>query len=244
MKQLLIILAFLVSACSGEADLRDYYYPIRDLTDGLIYEYENTGNFEPAPYEYWYYLGIDQDSALYLSSTRYAEATTPVQVTTDRVRNDGVYLQKLTLYPPDTGGVRQQVDATILYDRVFPFYPDDERASGYRVRFVPPSNPDAESYVSLNRYYRGDTILEVMGDEVDAVVFDLKGEVSLRDQREGDISPTYTGYEIYAKNLGLVEYVRDLGAGGVAGGRLRRRLTMEEFLGGEPAAPPGQDAAN
>ncbi|MGB3798842.1 MAG: hypothetical protein WA952_03445, partial [Lewinella sp.] len=154
---------------------------------------------------------------------------------------DGVYLQKLTVYPPDTAGVRQQVDATLLYDRVFPFYPDDERASGYRVQFTPPGNPDAENFVSLNRYYRGDTTLELMGEEHDAIVFDLQGEVSLRDPREGDISPTFTGYEIYARNLGLVEYRRELGAGGVAGGRLVKRLTMEEFLGGEPAHLPGDE---
>ncbi|MGB3801709.1 MAG: hypothetical protein WA952_17965, partial [Lewinella sp.] len=91
MRTLLIGLVVVLSACSDDEDLRDFYYPVRELTDGLIYEYENTGNFDPAPYEYWYYLGIDQDSALYLSSTRYAEATTPVQVTTDRLRNDGVY---------------------------------------------------------------------------------------------------------------------------------------------------------
>ncbi|PPK87903.1 hypothetical protein CLV84_0862 [Neolewinella xylanilytica] len=230
MRTFAILLCCLICACAGDEDIRDYYYPVRELTEGLVYEYENTGNFDPAPYEYWYYLGIDQDSALYLSSTRYADGMTPVQVATERVRNDGVYLQKLTVYPPDTGGIRQQTEADILYDRTFPFYPADERATGYRVRFTPPGNPDAENYVSLNRYYRGDTTLEVMGETYEGVVFDLQGEVSLRDLREGDISPTFSGYEIYARDIGLVEYRRDLGAGGVAGGKLVRRIDMAEFI--------------
>ena len=229
MRKLLGLLCPLFLACGQPEDLRDFYYPVRQLTEGRVYEYENTGTFDPAPYEYWYYLGIDQDTALYLSATRYADGLTPVQVATERVRNEGVFLQKLTVYPPDTAGQRQRVDASILYDRTFPFRPDDEEASGYRVRFVPPDNPDAENVVSLNRYFRGDTTLDILGISVEAVVFDLAGEVSLRDAREGDISPTFTGYEIYGRDLGLVEYRRDLGAGGVSGGRLVRLLTMEEF---------------
>ena len=234
MRTFWIIVACLYLGCSDDRDIRDYYYPVRDLTEGLIYEYRNTGNYDGSEFEYWYYLGIDQDTALFLSTTRYADGMTPVQVTTERVQNDGVYLQKLTIYPPDTAGQRQQTEATVIYDRIFPFYPNDDAANGYRIRFVPPENPDAETFVSLNRYFHGDTTLEIMGEEVQAVVFDLEGEVSLRDPREGDISPTFTGYEIYARDMGLVEYRRDLGAGGVAGGKLARRLTMEEYTADLP----------
>ncbi len=241
MRRLLILLCPFLYACTEEKDIRDFYFPVRDLTEGLVYEYENTGTFDSAPFEYWYYLGIDQDSALYLSATRYADGMTPVQVGTERVRNDGVHLQKLTLYLPDTGGVRQQTEVGILYDRTFPFYPDDEKATGYRLRFTPPANPDAENYISLNRYFRRDTTLEILGQDYAGVVFDLEGEVSLRDPSEGDISPTFTGYEIYAEELGLVEYSRDLGAGGTAGGRLSRRLTMEEYTASLTHQPlPGE----
>ena len=229
MTKLPVLICLLLCACEKPVDLRNFYYPVRQLTEGLVYQYENTGSFDPEAFEYWYYLGIDQDTALYLSSTRYANGLTPIQVATERVENDGVFLQKLTVYPPDSSGQRQQVDAEILYARTFPFYPDDEQASGYRVRFVPPSNPDAENVVSLNRYYRGDTVLRILDEDLEAIVFDLAGEVSLRDAREGDISPTFTGYEIYGRDLGLVEYRRDLGAGGVSGGKLVRRMSMAEF---------------
>lgn len=226
-----LLLLPLLWACADEADIRDYYYPVRELTDGLVYQYQNTGDVNQEPYEYWYYLGLDRDTALYLSATRYANGITPVQVSTERVRNEGVYLEQLTLYPPNTNGTRQRVETEVLYDRIFPFYPDDGLASGYRVRFQVPENSDAENYVSLNRYYRGDTTLTVLGEAREAIIFDLRGEVSQRDPELGDISPTFTGYEIYARGLGLVEYQRNLGQGGVAGAKLVRRMPMTEFAG-------------
>ncbi|NJB86817.1 hypothetical protein GGR26_002594 [Lewinella marina] len=228
---LYLLLLPLFFGCADEEDIRDYYYPVRELTDGLVYAYQNTGDVNQEPFEYWYYLGLDRDTALYLSATRYANGITPVQVSTERVRNEGIHLEQLTLYPPGPSGQRQQVETEVLYDRVFPFYPNDGLASGYRVRFRVPENSDGQNFVSLNRYYRRDTTLTVLGEERRAVVFDLRGEVSQRDPELGDISPTFTGYEIYAEGLGLVEYRRDLGAGGVAGARLVRRMPMSEFAG-------------
>lgn len=227
----LLPLLLLLTACGGREDIRDYYYPVRELTGGLVYEYRNTGTVETAEYEYWYYLGINRDTALYLSATRYADGVTPVQVSTERIRNEGAYLESLTLFPRLLTGARARTEAEVIYARTFPFHTGDGRASGYRVRFLDPDNSDAENYVSLNRYYRGDTVIDVLGETRKAVVFDLAGEVSQRDPQRGDISPTFTGYEIYARGLGLVEYLRDLGPGGRAGGKLVRRVPMDEFAG-------------
>ena len=215
--------------CEGPDDIRAYYFPVRELTDGLVYEYTNRGTLSEEPAEYWYYLGLDRDTALYLSATRYAAGMTPVQVGRERLTNDGVRLEQLFLYPPDLNGVRQRVEADILYNRSFSFLLADGQAVGYRIGFSPPDNPDATNYVSLDRRYRGDTTLTVMKEAYAAIVFDLTGEVSQRDPELGDISPTFTGYEIYAKGLGLVEYYRDLGAGGTVAGKLVRRIPMADY---------------
>lgn len=231
MTSYLPLLLILLTGCTGERDIRDYYYPVRELTDGLVYQYENTGNLNDAPYEYWYFLGLDRDTVLYLSTTLYADGLTPVQVATERIRNEGAYLEQLSIHPHGADGIRRAVQAEVLYDRVFPFHPGDGLASGYRVSFSSPANPDAVNYVSLNRFFRGDTVISVLGKMHDAVVFDLQGEVSERDAKLGDISPTFSGYEIYAEGLGLVEYRRDLGLGGVAGAKLVGRVGMEEYTG-------------
>ena len=227
-----IVSVLVLLGCGSDRDIRDYYYPVRELTDGMVYRYDNTGTLSNAEYEYWYYLGTEQDTALYLSATRFDDGVTPVQVSTERISNSGATLRSLTIFPQLPDGERVKTEAEILYDRTFPFYPEDGLASGYRVRFLDPHNTDAENYVSLNRYFRGDTSLTVLGEEREAVVFDLAGEVSQRDPRLGDISPTFNGYEIYAKGIGLVEYHRDLGPGGTDGGKLSARLSMEEYAKG------------
>ena len=224
-----LLFILLAAGCSDADDIRAYFFPVRELTDGLVYEYANQGNFSDREFDYWYFLGVDLDTALYLSSTHYADGLTPDQLTRERITNEGVSMEQLTLYPPDRDDHLLARDATVLYDRTFPFVLGDGLATGFRISFTPAGNPDATNIVSLDRIYRGDTLVNVLGEEYAAIVFDLRGEVSQRDPVEGDISPTFTGYEIYAEGLGLVEYARDLGPAGVLAGKLVRRLPMADY---------------
>lgn len=229
----LFVLLFLFSACDDRRDVRDYYFPVRDLinTDGLVYAYENTGTLPGPELEYWYFLGVDLDTALYLSVTSYGPDLAPAQQSRERIRNDAVYLDELSLLPQDSNGVAQPVVTDLLFNRVFPFYlvPDDPAPYGYRMRYSPPEMPDADNYVTLNRTFRTDTVINVLGEDYDALVFDLAGEVSMRDPEAGDISPEFGGYEIYARGLGRVEFKRELGNGASFGGRLVERIPMPEF---------------
>ncbi len=139
-------------------------------------------------------------------------------------------LESLTLMGKDSNGVAIPAETKIMKGWVFPFeLTDPVLSSGYRLSFTPPDNSDATTFVTLSRKYLRDTTLEVLGAPAGAKLFELAGEVSLRDPVEGDISPTFTGYEIWAENLGMVEYFRDLGPAGSMGGKLVRRLPMKEF---------------
>ncbi|MEM6769347.1 MAG: hypothetical protein AAF597_02085 [Bacteroidota bacterium] len=224
---------FLFISCSVKRDIRDYYFPVRELinTDGLVYAYENTGTLPGPDREYWYYLGVDQDTALYLSVTRYSPEFSPEQQSREKITNDGVILQELTMLPTDSNGVAQPVTTDIIYDKVFPFYlkQGDPIPYGYRMKFNSLEAEGATSYVTFNRRYRADTVINLMGKEYDAIIFDLEGEVSMRDPEAGDISPTFGGYEIFARGLGRVEFKRELGDGASFGGRLVERIPMMEF---------------
>lgn len=227
-----LLLLSLLFSCDDRRDIRDYYFPARELTDGLVYVYENTGTLPGADREYTYYLGVETDTALYLSVTQYSQFLEPQQQSRQEIRNDGVYLREITLLRPDTTGPAVVMPATLLHDKAFPFYLDaePEEAFGYRLSFRDPATPQTLTYVTLNRRFVKDTIVEVMEEFYTALRFDLAGEVSLRDAEDGDISPQFTGYEIYAKGFGMVEYLRELGSGASLGGRLVERITMEEFL--------------
>lgn len=221
------------TACDDRRDIREYYFPVRDLINknGLVYAYQNTGTLPGPELEYTYYLGVDLDTALYLSVTKYGPDLAPAQQSRERILNDAVVLEEHTLLPPDSNGIAQPVETDLIFNRVFPFYlfPDDPSPYGYRMRFNSPETPGATSYVTLNRRFRTDTVINVLGEDYDALVFDLGGEVSMRDPEAGDISPAFSGYEIYARGLGRVEFRRNLGDGASFGGRLVERIPMPEF---------------
>lgn len=220
-------------SCDDRRDIRDYYFPVRELinTEGKVYAFENTGTLPSPDTTFWYYLGVDLDTSLYLTATRYGPDKTPVQLSREQLTNEGVRLQELTLFEADSAGVVIPTQAEILYNQTFPFYLDEATPVGYRLRLN--NSVGRTTYVTLNRYFRYDTTLTVLGEAYDAILVELQGEVSQRDVVEGDISPTFTGYEIYAHGLGLVEYHRYLGAAGSTGGRLVRRLPMAEFANRE-----------
>ena len=219
-----------LSACRDRRDIRDYYFPARELinTDGKVYAYQNIGTLPGPDTIFWYYLGVDVDTALHLSVTRYGAGRNPQQLAREEVRNDGIYLRELTLLGADSTGRAIPTPTELEYNYTFPFYlGEGERPAGYRLNYSDAAGQT--TFVTLDRKHRGDTTVYVMGEKLDAIVFDLAGEVSLRNAVEGDISPRFEGYEIYAEGLGLVEYYRDLGAAGGVGGRLVRRLPMPEF---------------
>jgi hypothetical protein len=229
-----LLLTSLFFACdAGPRDVRDYYFPARQLAEtGMVYIYENTGSLPGPDQEFTYYLGVDQDSALYLSVTQYDGSFSPRQQTRQQIENDGVYLRDLVLLQTDSSGIAIPTKTELLYAKVFPFYLEDvpTEASGYRLKFASPTDEMTTTYVSLNRTFRSDTTITVLGENYAALVFDLAGEVSERDTELGDISPQFTGFEIYAKGLGLVQYERVLSAGNTLGARLRERVPMVDFL--------------
>lgn len=230
----LILLLSLCSACDHQPrDVRDFYFPARELAEkGMVYIYENTGTLPGADQEFAYYLGVDQDTALYLSITQYDGNFSPRQQTRQEIENNGAYVRDLMLLQTDSAGVAIPIATELLYAKAFPFYLEDvpTEPSGYRLSFVSPSNEAKTTFVSLNRAFRGDTTINVLGENYPALVFDLAGEVSERDTELGDISPQFSGFEIYAKGLGLVEYQRTLSVGATLGGRLTERIGMDDFL--------------
>jgi|AntRauTorckE5430_2_1112549.scaffolds.fasta_scaffold00037_15 hypothetical protein len=230
----LIFLFSFCFSCDSGRDVRDFYFPARELAEtGLVYVYENTGSLPGPSEEFAYYLGVAQDTALYLSVTQYDGTFSPRQQTRQEIKNDGAYIRDLMLLQTDSLGMAIPIATELLYDRAFPFYLNDvtnEVANGYRLRFTNPANEARQTFVSLNRAFRGDTSINVLGENYSAIVFDLAGEVSERDNELGDISPQFTGFEIYAKGIGLVEYQRVLSVGATLGGRLTERIGMDAFL--------------
>lgn len=228
-----VFLLLLAGACSDPRgrDLRSYYFPLRELTDGLVYELEPLGATPPAPV-YWYYRSFVTDTALILTANAYGTDFIPDQLIRERYTPDGMVTEEVILYETDSLGTQQEAaPARIEAGNVFPFFLPEERRPIYlyRISFRLPSQPDVEQILVLNRQFDKDTTFQFQGEPVDAIKFALKGLVEVRDTVQGGIDPEFSGYELYAKGLGLVESRRVFGPGAELHYRLRDTLAMDRL---------------
>lgn len=193
--------------------LRDYYFPLRELTDGLVYEYRDLRYDSLSP-DFWYYRAIPTDSAYYFTKAYYQNDFMPRNLYREEMNNEGILLKDLFLFETDSSEQQIQVRAEILSPHVFPFQiTDPNELVIYQVRFQLPSQPHGSTTVLINRKYLGDTTYTFKDHAYPAVFFDILGSVDQRDSIIGDIEPKFSGKEIYAKGLGLVYYERNYGEG-------------------------------
>jgi hypothetical protein len=189
----------------SQRDIRDFYYPLRSLQNGLVYEYRSPAIDSLTP-AYWYHRSLIQDEGVYLTSTYYEHELEPLQLVKEEVVSNGMLVKDAFLYEAgDSSGRQPRIDLEVLQGAAFPFVVSD--SSGvflYKVRWSPPQDSGATYTVIKNRRYMGDTLVNVLGEEREAVVFQLK-ELLAYD-KNGVFEKQYGGQEIYAEGLGLVYY--------------------------------------
>ena len=90
MRTLIILIGSLLimslQACQSEnkaKDIRNYYFPLKALKDGLVYEYIPQGNTPSGP-AYWYYRSILQDGNVNLTGTYYENDLIPQQLSNEK----------------------------------------------------------------------------------------------------------------------------------------------------------------
>lgn len=205
------LLFIFIAGCSSEnnRDVRDYYFPIKQLQNGCVYEYRAFQQDSLAP-DYWYYLGLPTDTALYFTKTAYRGDFTQQQLTRERLVHNGLLTEDFFLFETDSSGLQQHISAEIKAANAFPFYVTQDTSDMYlfKVRFQLPSQPNGHTTLVINRRFAGDTTFTFAQEQHPAIRFNIVGLVDQRDSIIGDIEPHFWGEEIYAKGLGLVAYHR------------------------------------
>ena len=219
----------LFTACS-ERDVRNiqaYYFPLAELTEGMVYEYRSVGADSLAP-DYWYYRSMSGPQGAFLVGNYYGPDLKPQQLVREELVSNGMLLADLILYETDSTGRQRPVKTEVLSGSVFPF---EVRDSGgvflYKIRWNPPSDPGAEITLIKNRYFAGDTTVNYRGEAYDAVVFTLRELIAY--DREGVLEKQYEGREVYAKGLGLFYYRKDISEELSLRYELADRYSMEQL---------------
>lgn len=247
---ILLFLSFWRCQSDGNRDIRNYYFPIQDLENGLVYEYQAM-NMDSLTPKYWYYRSFFNDDGIFMTGTYYEQDFTPLQFVREELVSNGVIQDTLYLfeynfskpaidslpenqrnsffvYHPDSSSQVARVNVEILSQTLFPFQVREEGGVFlYKVKWRPASQPDTEITLGKTRRYLGDTTFTFQNKTYDCVRFELT-ELFQQNQ-EGVLEQEYGGVEWYAKNLGLVYFRKDITKDFVIEYQLKDRYPMEKL---------------
>jgi len=228
----LLSFIILITACAKSDDkinIKSYYFPIEELTEGKVYEYQSA-NDPSLPPEYWYYRSFESDTGTFFIGNFYDENFEVQQFFTEEIVSNGTLMQNYFLYARDTAGLQVQVPTEILVPNVFPF---EVRDSGgiflYKMKWNSGQGNEGSTTLIRNRYYEGKDQYDFEGKNHECVVFSLRELVEVYDPIEGNIEPEYQGKELYAKGIGLVYYEKELDEKNKLAYKLRAIYTMDEL---------------
>lgn len=208
----LIIVLGLQACQSADAyrDIRNYYFPLKSLESGLVYEYQPLG-ISPNGTAYWYYRSLIDGDRVNLTGTYYEKDLIPQQLSNERMTNAGMVLQDLFLYESDSNdaAVQLQIPVEVIEDDIFPFKVKENGGIYlYHISWQPPQDQGAKIDLIKNRRYLKDTTITFQNQDYDALIFELKELISY--DKEGVIEQEYSGREIYAEGLGLFYYSKNI----------------------------------
>ncbi|MEM9848292.1 MAG: hypothetical protein AAF847_10410 [Bacteroidota bacterium] len=200
---LVLCAALIWTQCSfdGTTNIKTYYFPLHDLYNGMVYEYNGVDNENLPPY-YWFYRSIDQEESTFLTGMYYDYTFTPQQFIREEKIKNGMLLEELFLYETDTIGKQEQIPVNIAAGNAFPFEVKDSLGIFlYNINWYSPK--DSMNYTLVrNRSYQGKTTYEYQGKSYRAITFKVRELVET--EQEGFLKVELTGEEIYAEGIGLV----------------------------------------
>ncbi len=202
----LLLVITLVYSCTsdGKRNIRAYYFPIADLEEGKVYEYQPLGE-DSLGVDYWYYRSLKQDGNLYFTGNYYDASFVVKQFFREEMVANGMLLDDMYLYASDSMGQQLRVPVAIEANNAFPFEVSD--SSGiflYKIKWYQTADSTESITLIRNRRFLGDTTYLYQNKKYDAVQFEVRELLEGYTQGEGYIEPEYDGLEIYAKGIGLV----------------------------------------
>jgi len=228
---LILSLICLNIACNldGKRNVKDYYFPVKELQSPKVYEYQAVGNDTLNP-DYWYYGTIVKDGHIYFTGNYYDGDFVVQQFFREEMVDNGMLLNDMYLYAFDPEGKQVQVPVEVLADSSFPF--EVSQPSGiflYKIKWIVQPDPLITTTLIRNRRYMGDTTYVYQGRKLDCIYFELRELIEGYQADEGYIEPEYSGIEIYAKDIGLVYYRKEISENTALAYELADIYTMEVF---------------
>jgi len=189
-------------------NIRSYYYPVADFMDGKVYEYKAV-NDSLAPF-YWYFRTTISRGDTIITSEYFDHNFVVQQLTNEEIVKNGVILNDFYLYETDSlTGQQKRNRVRVEVDNVYPFEVTDSTGLFlYKVFWKDDSEPNQKYRLIKNRHYMGEDTYTYKGQSLPCVRF-LNREL-LEIEAVGFQEVTYNSIELYAKNIGLVYFRKEI----------------------------------
>jgi len=197
--------------CNSEPDYLDlapFYFPYELFEQGLVYEYQSVGG-DSLTTDYWYHKSVKDDSGWQHTGNYYDENLNVRQFYREQIFESGTLFKDYFLYVTDSLGNTKRIDAEISTPNGFPFHLTDSTSILVtELSWLFSETPKHKTSLIRNKQYAGRLNYRFKGEDKEAIQFSMKELVD--DETEGHLEAEYKGLEIYAKDIGLVYYRKDI----------------------------------
>lgn len=236
MKYSFLILIILFFSCqngnnsaSEKRNISEFYFPIDDLFEGKVYEYQSVGNEHDPPF-YWYYRTLNTGENTYFTGMYYDYNFTPFQFIREEKVSNGMSLQDFYWYETDTLTNKQnKVPVNISSGNVFPFKvsnPPGVVVSS--INWKLPTDTLTKMTFIRNRQFDKDTVGTFQNREIEAIKMNVLELID--NEREGHLEQEYSATEIYGKGIGLIYFEKNIAPEWQMKYQLVDIYSMEEFV--------------
>ncbi|MEZ4951544.1 MAG: hypothetical protein R2784_19480 [Saprospiraceae bacterium] len=189
--------------------MKDYYFPLDELKEGLVYEYKDVNN-DSLRSLFTYYRTVETNGDKFLVGVQYDKDFQPAQLSREKLVSNGAKLVESFIYQNDSTGMSTQIPMEIEAGTTFPFeIKDSSSIFLYNVRwFDNPEDTTAFTRVIRNRRYVKDTLVQYYDKEIPAVVFSVRELIE--NYKEGYWEKELQGREVYAKGIGLFYFKKNI----------------------------------
>jgi len=224
----LILFLLVLGACQTENEetqnLRSFYFPLEDLENGLVYEYQSLID---STSEYWFYKKFVSGDSIMLLGQNYDKHLQVRQFQSELISDSGVKLLELDLF--DEGAVGSiNTEVNITNADLFSFTRmDSTEKLIYHVDWED-ATQDMGIEIIKNRFQDNVYQMDFEGKRISYLKMLVSELVSIR--QDGHLDLEWYGEEWYAENIGLVFYSKETKEGEKFAYKLVKRTGIEAFL--------------
>lgn len=206
----IIIITILQSCQSKEVDLKDYYYPIDEFSEGLVYEYAAIGE-SAEPTNYWFYQIETNKNKLFLAGLFYNKSGAVEQMTLEEITDSGTIASKYQIFSYDSTGQRLTADLNITKNQIYPFgQPDSKAIQRFNISWTDPVQTKYSNVLNRGRAFQKFTEYSYQGKQVKCAEFIMVETIEVEEKDAGVQTLETTTKELYAEGLGLVYYQKKI----------------------------------